>query len=66
MSVKLQMSLKEQTSFRQEVVIEIIESHIVVKFASCFFLLTVTKEYGIKSFKLWDEINFMSVYPTQR
>lgn len=46
------MSLKEQTSFRQEVVIEIIEPHIVVKFASCFFLLTVTKEYGIKSFKL--------------
>lgn len=52
MSVKLQMPLKEQTSFRQEVVTEIIEPHIVVKFASCFFLLTVTKEYGIKSFKL--------------
>lgn len=34
MSVKLQMSLKEQTSLRQEVVIEIIELHIVVKFAS--------------------------------
>lgn len=66
MSVKLQMSLKEQTSLRQEVVIEIIELHIVVKFASCFFLLTVTKEYGIKPFKLSDEINFMSVYFRKR
>lgn len=66
MSVELLMSLKEQTSFRQEVVIEIIELHIVVKFDSCFFLLTVTKEYGIKPFKISDEINFMSVYLRQR
>lgn len=52
MNVKLQMSLKEQSSFRQEVVIEIIEPRIVVKFAFCFCLLTVTKEHGIKSFKV--------------
>lgn len=37
MSVKLHMVLQEQSSFRQGVVIEIIEIHIVFKFDSCFF-----------------------------